>query len=75
MDFPYDVNSRLSDILDAYPWLADILPEYDARLKALSNPAVRAMTRKYTVADVSRFTGYSTDKLLDKLRRLAQEHA
>lgn len=75
MDFPYDENSRLSDILDAYPWLVQILPEYDPRLKNLSNPAVRALTRKYTVRDVSKVTGYSTEKLLDKLRRLAREHA
>ena len=75
MDFPYDENSLLSDILDAYPWLVQILPEYDSRLKNLSNPAVRALTRKYTVRDVSKVTGYSTEKLLDKLRRLAREHA
>lgn len=74
MDFPYTADSRLSDILEAYPWLLGLLPEYDPKLKALANPAVRAMTKKYTVADVSRHTGYSTEKLLDKLRRLALEH-
>ena len=74
MDFPYDENSRISDILDAYPWLVQVLPDYDPRLKSLSNPAVRALTRKYTVTDVSKFTGYSTEKLLDKLRRLIAEH-
>ena len=74
MDFPYDENSRISDILDAYPWLVQVLPDYDPRLKSLSNPAVRALTRKYTVTDVSKFTGYSTEKLLDKLRRLSAEH-
>ena len=73
MDFPYDENSRLWDILDAYPWLVQVLPDYDPRLKALSKPAVRALTKKYTVKDVSKVTGYSVEKLLDKLRRLALE--
>ena len=74
MDFPYNENSRISDILDAYPWLVQVLPDYDPRLKSLSNPAVRALTRKYTVTDVSKFTGYTAEKLLDKLRRLIAEH-
>ena len=73
MEFPYDENSRISDILDAYPWLVQVLPDYDPRLKSLSNPSVRALTRKYTVTDVSKFTGYSAEKLLDKLRRLIEE--
>ena len=74
MDFPYHAGSRLSDILKAYPWLIQVLPDYDPRLKALKNPAVRAMTRKYTVADVSRLSGYSTEKLLAKLRQLIEAH-
>ena len=74
MNFPYDENSRLWDILNAYPWLIQVLPDYDSRLKALANPAVRAMTKKYTVADVSKVTGYSAEKLLDKLQRLIAEH-
>ena len=74
MDFPFDENSRLSDILDAYPWLLQVLPDYDPRLKKLTNPAVRALTKNYTVRDVSKATGHSPEKLLDKLRRLALEH-
>ena len=74
MDFLFDENSRLSDILNAYPWLLRVLPDYDPRLKKLANPAVRALTKKYTVRDVSKVTGHSPEKLLDKLRRLALEH-
>ena len=73
--FPFDENSRLWDILARYPWLLDELPKYDPRLKALKNPLTRAMTKNYTVSDVSRTTGFSTGKLLDKLRRMALEHA
>ena len=73
-DFPFDENSRLWDILEAYPWLVDVLPAYDARLTALNKPLTRTLTRRYTVADVSRVTGHSPEKLLDKLRRLAVEH-
>ena len=74
MDFPYNENSRLWDILDAHPWLLDVLPEYDERLSMLKKPAMRLMTKKYTVADVTKYTGYTVEKLLDKLERLIREH-
>ncbi len=74
MDFPYNEHSRLADILKAHPWLIRELPAYEPRLSALRKPTVRAMLRRYTVADVSRFTGYPVEKLLDKLARMIQEH-
>ena len=71
--FAFDEASCLWDILEACPWLLDVLPDYDARLAALRRPLTRELTRRYTVADAARFLGCPPEKLLDKLRRLAAE--
>ena len=70
----FDENTSIGDLLDAYPWLIEELPAYDPRLKSLSNPAVRALARRFTVQDASRESGYTVEKLLDKLRRMIAEH-
>lgn len=74
MNLPYDANTRLSDILETYPWLARELPKLDERAKVLSSPLIRPLLKRMTVADLSRETGYTTEKLLRKLGKVIEEH-
>ena len=74
MEHGYTENTRLWDILEERPWLLQVLPDYDERLSILQNPAARALTKGFTVADAARHSGYSAQRLLDKLERLIREH-
>ncbi len=70
----YDEKTKLSKILDEYPWLEQELPKRYPDLKAMDNPASRFMVRRMTVKDASRLRGIPADKLLKMLTDLIAEH-
>ena len=64
MEFPYDENSRISDILNAYPWLVQVLPDYDPRAEL----APRDIVSRSIVAQMAKTNSscvYLTLKHLD----------
>ena len=69
-----DANTRVSDILKAYPWLPDELITLDPAFKALRSPITKALLAKATVADVCKRFSVSADFLVDKLTSLVAQH-
>ena len=69
----YDENTRLSRILEEYPWLEQELPRRYPELKAMDNPAARFMLKRMTVKDASRLSGIPAQKLLEELARLIEK--
>ena len=64
-------NTKLTDILAAYPWLLDELARTEPRAKpflAMMNTPLAKMTlKKATVADAAKYLTRPASKLLEKL--------
>jgi hypothetical protein len=69
----YDENTRLSRILEEYPWLEQELPRRYPELKAMDNPAARFMLKRMTVKDASRLSGIPAEKLLAELEQVIEK--
>ena len=69
-----NVNTRLKDILDAYPWLPDALIQIDGRFKIINNPIGKMLIRTATVGDACKKAGYSADAALEELKKLIAAH-
>ena len=65
-------NTKLKDILAAYPWLPEELIRRDARLKKINSPLVRGLIQRFTVADAAKYTGYDAELLLSEFRKLIE---
>lgn len=67
-------DTKLKDILDAYPWLKDVLPEMDSRFKLLDSPMGKMFLRKATIGDLSKKADRSPEELIDELAKLLEAH-
>ncbi|MBP3225869.1 MAG: DUF1858 domain-containing protein [Methanobrevibacter sp.] len=67
-------NTRLTDILDEYPWIKDELPKIDKKFKLLKTPIGRVMMRKVDVSEMSRRSGMSVDEIISMLNNLIKNH-
>ena len=65
-------ETKLSDVLAAYPWLPEALIARDQRFKKINSPVMRALIKRSTVADAGKFAGYSPERLIDELNRLVE---
>ena len=67
-------NTKLTDILAAYPWLPDELTKMDGRFKIIKTPVGKMMIKNATVADAVRKTGLQEDVLVAELKKLIDAH-
>ncbi|MBO5152603.1 MAG: DUF1858 domain-containing protein [Methanobrevibacter sp.] len=67
-------NTRLTDILDEYPWIKDELPKIDKKFKLLKTPIGKVMMRKVDVSEMSRRSGMSVDEIISMLNNLIKNH-
>ena len=71
---PIDENTRVADVLRAYPWLPDALAKMDKRFKILTSPFARVMIERFTVADVCKKYNVSASFLVEQLEELVKQH-
>lgn len=65
-------DTRLSDVLTAYPWLPEALIARDPAFKKINSPLIRTLIKRSTVADAAKYTGHSAELLIDQLRQLVE---
>lgn len=70
----YNEKTRLSQILDDYPWLAEELPRREEQFAPLGTLAGRLLARRLSLADLSKMSGMSVDALLQELEQILREH-
>jgi len=66
-------QTRLSDLLAAYPWMRESLGQVNAKFKRLNTPVGAAMLSHATIEKMSRKAGMDPEILLSKLRHLIAE--
>ena len=68
-DFPFDANTPLIRIWEAYPWLSEVLPRMDRRFAVMNTAMGKKLMKESTVSDLSRVSGLSSEELLQRLKR------
>ena len=72
MDF--NANTKLTDIMAAYPWLPDELIKLNSGFKIIQSPIGKMMIKNATLSDLSRKIGMSDDEVIEKLREMIDAH-
>ena len=63
-------QTKLKDILAAYPWLPDALIRIDSRFRIINNPIGKMLIRTATVGDAAKKAGFPIDQVLEELKKL-----
>ena len=63
-------ETKLSEILNAYPELKEKLPKLDPRLEIVGTLAGRLLLGNYTIAGASEKTGIPAETLIARLKEL-----
>lgn len=69
-----DRNTKLKDLLEAYPWLIEEAIKIEPKLKILNNPIGKAFLKKATVADLSEKSGLSEEEIIGRIREFIDRH-
>ena len=69
-----DKNTRLSELLDRYPWLRKEAASIDERLKIIDSPLGRMLVGKMTVKDAAEKVGLDPDELARHLEGAIAAH-
>ena len=72
MEFTRD--TKVSQILNTYPWLVDELIKFNAQFKKLKSPIVRAMISNATLDDACNYIKVDFDTLVGKLNEIIAQH-
>ena len=67
-------NTKLKDILAAYPWLIDDAAAIDSRFGALRSPLGRALIGRADIAEAARKVGVTPEEVIEKIEELIANH-
>ena len=67
-------ETKVKDILAAYPWLPEAAAKLDKRLEIINSPLVKMLIRRATLADASKRSGYPVDEIIREMQKLIDEH-
>jgi len=66
----FNAQTRLRDILAAYPWLPETVVKLDKRFAIINTPIGKALIRNATLGDASRKSGFPLEEIISELRKL-----
>lgn len=67
-------QTRLVDLLEAYPFLLDELPNISSTFSMLKTPLARVMIPRATIAIMSSRSGMAVDELIEKIKQCVQDN-
>lgn len=62
-------DTRLEELMQAYPWLLDEAEKLDPKFKILNNPIGKAFLKKATIEDLSKKAGLTVEEITDWLEQ------
>ena len=66
-------DTKLKDIVSAYPSLKTRLAEINPKFSLLNSPIGKVMIGKVTISDMSQRSGMDMNSLIDGIRKLIEE--
>ncbi len=67
-------DTKLTDLLDQYPWLKEEMSKINNKFKMLNTPMGKMMMGKATILEMSKRSGMDADAIIEKLRELIETH-
>lgn len=68
-------DTKLKELLKAYPWLIDDAIAIDPAFRALRSPLARALIARADVAEAAKKVGVPPDEVIEKIEELIAKHA
>ncbi len=62
-------NTKLKELLAAFPWLLDEAEKLDPKFKILNNPIGKAFLKQATIEDLSKKSGLTVNEILDWIKQ------
>ena len=70
----FNKDTKLKDILNAYPWLKEELLKQDKRFEQLDTPLGKIFMKKATIGDLGKKAGKTPEELIETLKVILAEH-
>ena len=67
-------DTKLKELIKAYPWLIDEAVKEDERLKVLRTPLGKMMIGKADINEAAKRSGYPAEKIIEKIREAIRKH-
>ena len=67
-------DTKLKELLKAYPWLIDDAIAIDPAFRALRSPLARALIARADVAEAAKKVGVAPDEVIEKIEELIAKH-
>ena len=67
-------DTKVKDIVAAYPWLIDEAIKISDKLKVLKTPLGKMMMAKATIEDASKKSGIEVDEIIRKINEMIEGH-
>ena len=61
-------DTKLKELMNAFPWLMDEAVKLDPKFKMLNNPIGKAFIKNATIGDLSERSGLSVKEILDWIK-------
>ena len=71
---PLRADTKLTDILAAYPWLKEEAMKLDKRFQMLDSPLGKMLLKKATISDASRYTGFGVEEIIAQITQMIAHH-
>lgn len=68
-------STKLSELLNAYPWLREELPMINKKFKKLNSPLGKVMEKRATLSEMGKRSGMSKPALIEALSTLIASHS
>ena len=67
-------DTKLKDLIEAYPWLKNEIPQISDKFKMLNTPMGKIMLGRATVSEMSKKSGMDVDMIISRILELIKEH-
>ena len=70
----FNGNTKLTDILNEFPWLPDALEKLDGRFKIIKTPVGKMMIKNMTISDMSKKINFPENDIINQLKQMIADH-
>ena len=73
-DIKLELSTKLSDLLEAYPWLKEQLPKINSKFELLNSPLARVMIPKATIEMMAEKGGMKAEDLIKAIQTVIDQN-
>ena len=67
-------ETKLIELLNEYPWMADVAKEMDPRFSIIDTPFGKMLAKKYSLADVAKMGNLAVEDIIKEIKVHIEKH-